>query len=364
MGRCNLTDTVADAGGRFDAPLLPDGGDPDLDGEDRRLGEPGQLQPRVGLVPQEFLNQRPVTVPRELCATAFDHPAEAAAGGKQSPAHAPPLRPLAAEDKDQLRSLRSGWTLVGRCLAGAGCQLPQRAGQISPVGGHNMIANRSVSPPVGEEGGDVGQADGAARTLQPVSQQTGTGGKGLLAAGCQWHQQRFAHPFRSRITTGRGSRGWRLFQQHMGVGASVAKAIDAGDAAGRSAGCRRDRPVSAGCGNRQAESLKVDCRVRLLEVQMGRDAAVIDHQGCLDQAGDAGGGLEVADVGLHRTDQAGAVGWSPLTHDAADRVGLDGVTDRCAGAMGLDIANLSRRDTGLAAGFMDELLLGIATGNG
>ena len=65
------------------------------------------------------------------------------------------------------------------------------------------------------------------------------------------------------------------------------------------------RPLArAACSRRRGSLARVDRRVRLLEVQAGRDLPVLQGQHGLDQPGDAGGGVEVADVGLHRADGA------------------------------------------------------------
>ena len=46
-----------------------------------------------------------------------------------------------------------------------------------------------------------------------------------------------------------------------------------------------------------------DMRVGVLEMQVRRDLAVLQRQDHFNQAGDAGGGLQVADIGLDRADQ-------------------------------------------------------------
>jgi len=40
-------------------------------------------------------------------------------------------------------------------------------------------------------------------------------------------------------------------------------------------------------------------------MEAGGNEAMVDRQDCLDEAGDAGGGVQVADIGLDRTDGAG-----------------------------------------------------------
>ena len=52
-------------------------------------------------------------------------------------------------------------------------------------------------------------------------------------------------------------------------------------------------------------AVEVQFRVGCGVVQRGRYRPVLEAQNGLDKTGDAGGHLEVADVGLHRTQNAG-----------------------------------------------------------
>ena len=52
----------------------------------------------------------------------------------------------------------------------------------------------------------------------------------------------------------------------------------------------------------EPERGQIDFRVRAAEVQIGGHLAVVKHERGLDQAGNAGRGLGVADVGLDRSD--------------------------------------------------------------
>jgi hypothetical protein len=83
------------------------------------------------------------------------------------------------------------------------------------------------------------------------------------------------------------------------------------------------------------------------KMQVCRYVSVLEHQRRLDQPGHTGAGLEVADVGLDRTDDAGVVGGSPFSQCGAEGVGLDGIADEGAGAVRLDIADIGRRDAGI-----------------
>ena len=72
-------------------------------------------------------------------------------------------------------------------------------------------------------------------------------------------------------------------------------------------------------------------------MQVAGDAAMVQRQGGLDQPGDPGPGLQVADVRLHRADGAGPIGGTALGEDPTERPGLDRVAHQGAGAMGLDV---------------------------
>ena len=112
----------------------------------------------------------------------------------------------------------------------------------------------------------------------------------------------------------------------------------------------------------ELERLEIDVRVRLEEVQIWRDPAVAQHQGDLDDAGDAGAGLEVADVGLDRADDAGVVGWAILPQHRAEGVGLDRIADGRAGAVRLDVADGAGHDARAPARLARQGLLGARQG--
>ena len=66
----------------------------------------------------------------------------------------------------------------------------------------------------------------------------------------------------------------------------------------------------------------------------------MQRQRRLDEAGDAGGALGMADVGLDRADErAAAAGRPPLPQHGAERAELDRVADPRAGAVRLDVAH-------------------------
>ncbi len=91
---------------------------------------------------------------------------------------------------------------------------------------------------------------------------------------------------------------------------------------------------------------EVDLGVRRLEVQAGRNLSVPQGLDRLDQTGDAGRGVEMAEVGLHRAQDAGARPLAAEAEGAVEGRHLDGIAERRAGAVGLDIADRPGLDVG------------------
>ena len=81
------------------------------------------------------------------------------------------------------------------------------------------------------------------------------------------------------------------------------------------------------------------------------------RQGHLDQARHARRGLEMAEVGLHRPDEARLAVGPAGTQRGADRRRFDRVADPRARAVRLDVLHLARRESGLAQRVFDHRLL-------
>ena len=84
------------------------------------------------------------------------------------------------------------------------------------------------------------------------------------------------------------------------------------------------------------------CGLGSREVQVRRDLAVLQRQRRLDQAGDAGGRLQVADVGLDRADRQRRPAAAGRRRARRRAPRLDRVAERRAGAVRLDVADLGR----------------------
>lgn len=139
--------------------------------------------------------------------------------------------------------------------------------------------------------GDVPQLLARAGALKVVGHAAGCFGQGFGAERGQ-HQQ-LAARVRSCVPGG-GARLGGGFEDEVGVGSGEAEAGDPGD--GRPVPLRQRGGVG-GYGEWQVGP--VDGGVGVLQVQVGRDRLVLQAQHGLDETGDSGGCLGVADVGLH-----------------------------------------------------------------
>src|SRR5258705_512185 len=91
--------------------------------------------------------------------------------------------------------------------------------------------------------------------------------------------------------------------------------------------------------DRDLEPAQPDARVEPREVEVRRDLAVDLREDDLDEPRDAGGGLEVADVGLDRAEERGP-GRAAGADDVAEGFDLDRIAERGAGAVRLDVPDL------------------------
>src|SRR3954451_22189249 len=89
-------------------------------------------------------------------------------------------------------------------------------------------------------------------------------------------------------------------------------------------------------------------------MQRRRDLAVADRKDQLDQAGHAGGGLEMADV---RLDGADAKRRATAGEYGAERLHFDRIAECGAGAVRFDVANAVRLDASVLECFTDHRFL-------
>lgn len=150
-------------------------------------------------------------------------------------------------------------------------------------------------------------------------------------------------------------RGLLEYQVH--VGAPEAEGTDPGQQRRRGR-----RPIDGDGGNRETHRGEWDVRVGLLEVQAGRNPAVLQTQRDLDQARHARSGLEVAQVGLHRPDETRGRWLAALRDHRRQRPHLYGLTKQGARPMRLDVADLVRIDPGVTIGAPKHSLLCLGAG--
>src|SRR6516164_5147719 len=91
---------------------------------------------------------------------------------------------------------------------------------------------------------------------------------------------------------------------------------------------------------------------------------MFDRQHGLDETCYSGGGVEVADVGLHRSKRAIAAATGGGTEDLCQRRHLDRISERGTSAMSLDIANLVSVEAGHRERPGDHLSLAVHARSG
>ena len=160
-----------------------------------------------------------------------------------------------------------------------------------------------------------------------------------LAVECRQQRRRFVR--RQRIAA---------LDDDVRVGAAGAEGADAGEA-------RVDR--AAGRDLYRAAIARM--RIAMMEMRLRRQLAGPQALDCLDHGGDAGGGLGMADRGLHRSDEQ----W-PLAagEDVGERIELDRIAELGARAVRLDAVDRFGLDAGIGQRVADHAGLGGAVGRG
>ena len=182
--------------------------------------------------------------------------------------------------------------------------------------------------------GDIGQRHGGAVTLQPVGQRTGRG-REALSSLARDDERRHR---RTRIL-GRHWRGIRsLFQHDMGVGAAHAERRHG--RATRTLAVRATVQTSVGTNSRVDDGSIAG--FHCAKLRFGGMCAVPQRQHGLDEPGDAGGRLQVAEVRLHRAQCARRLA---LAVHGGQGVELDRITQSGSGAVGFDEVHRCRPST-------------------
>jgi hypothetical protein len=101
--------------------------------------------------------------------------------------------------------------------------------------------------------------------------------------------------------------------------------------------------------------LEVDAGVFRLEVEARRELPMFEREDGFNQPRDAGGGVEVPDVGLHRADTAEPLRPRPLAESLGQRLDLDRVAEHRPGPVGLDVGDRLRVDAAHGVRLGDDL---------
>ncbi len=281
----------------------------------RREGDPGQ-QPRVLELLVDLVEGRPQRRQRQH-------------GG---PARVDVLAALAGEERGDLAVLLGAAPEVHafgvrpRVGLGAGAQLAER--HLAQRGQFLLGPGHQRDPRVA---GRCRAALGAGAAVQGGGQRGGVGRVPQVHRGDREHDLQVG-----AVTV--------LLHHEVEVGAAEAERGDgrAAKAQPRVADPRPQFGVDV-----ERAVLEVDCRIGLVDVDGGRQHLVVQRERQLDHAGRAGGGLGVADLGLHAADRGVRAGVGGPADDRGERAQFGGVADRGAGAVCLEQLDTRRRAVGV-----------------
>ena len=301
--RRDLAGAVAHDRAGLHAPVAPERRQGDLEGQEDGLGDLGVEQTGALLGRFQLGEERPAGQAGHEAVALLQRGAEDRLLGRQIEPHARVLRPLAGEHEHRSAGLFLGLSRRQprvRLAAQEGLQAGPRLGAVPR---HHRQAVAVMRPPAGAESevrdrrlfpGRIQEVEDRPRPLRERHGEVG--------------RERQQEGRRRRLRPCRRVR--RPLQDDVGVGAAEAEGADAGQRGtpgpGRQLRLHRERQL-----------VERDVRVRLLEVQAGRDLPVPERERDLDQAGDAGGRFQVPDVGLHRAQGAAVARRAPLRQDAA-----------------------------------------------
>ncbi len=360
--RRHLTDGVAGHQVGSDAPGRQEPEQCHLDGEQTRLRVRGAVQ-RLGVLAPHHCAQRTLQVLVESRAHRVESLREHREVLVQITPHAEALGALTREQEGGgadgpclpgdhaggVRALREG-PQAGQDLVSAGAE-HHRAGLQRGAGGGQRV--RRVQRTV-------------VRACRRVIEQPGCLGAQRLGGGrgqCPEQDGGCGAPG-GGVRSGCGPRfvrgpGGALLQYDVCVGAAEAEGGDAGPA-----GTAGGRPGPF-LGDQFGVALgPVDVRGRTVDVQGARHRAVFHRHDHLDDAGDTGGGLRVADVRLDRAEQQRPVLGPVLAVRGEERLRLDRIAERGARTVRLHHVDLGRGDSGAQQRLADHALLGGAVGGG
>ena len=140
-----------------------------------------------------------------------------------------------------------------------------------------------------------------------------------------------------------------LFENDMRVGAADPQGIDA-----RPPRPIGRRPVQQAVVHIKGAVGEVDPRIGRLEVKRRRDLFVIESQSRLDEPGDARGDLQMADVGLYRSDGAITACGGQSAKAVGNRSQFNRIAERRPCSVGLDETDGARIDTRSGQSLRDD----------
>ena len=352
-GGDEFADAVTDHRGGLDSPVTPEIGERVFDDEDRGLGEHGVLQfLRGGFEIGTFggvedFGETEADMGTQQLGAMIDRLAETRLALIEGAAHVDVLRALAGEKEIYGRIAALGDSAdAGSRAEGFGerAQVSRGDGAAAAEG----LASDRESP------SGVGGL-GLAGIRGEVRQIRRGGGEGFLVAGGE--QEKL-------IRTRRGRRDdlGSLLENDVGVRSADPEGADPGAArfAVAPLGPGRELRVHV-----EGTVREIDFRIGRLIVQDGRQGRLLQRERRLDEAADARSHVEVPDVCLQRTegaelilrDTGGAEGFRQGRH-------LDRITEWCAGAVALDVADRRGVDARVAMGHADDIDLALDAGCG
>ena len=353
-----------------------------LQGVDRRLRPGRVIQVSRLRSPEHDSEQRDASALPHLLVAAVQNAPHDRLAAVQRLAHADPLAGLTGVDERQLAPRRGSRLLRGAVAGfGRGKGLQGRAQRGGVAEGHAGAVREMAATGAGRPS-HVGQQAFPGRTarrsgvlLEPSHVAAGKRPYRLRRPARQGQE-----PLGSRggdlrchgVPDGLGQRrgdGVRrtggpactardtgrpvALHHHVRVRSRPAEAADAGQ--GWSLAVRRPRRRLGGHPHRQP--IPVDLRARCLEVAVPRDHATVHRQSHLDEAGDPGRRLEMAQVRLDRPDQQRSPGRTIRPERVHHGPQLDRVADRCTRAVGLQVVDVGRRDARPAQRLGDDQFL-------
>ena len=329
-GRSVLADTVPHDRCGGDAPLLPQAGESVFHDEDRDLSVGGLPERRGGVGRRIGIENHPMQVYVATGHQTFRQRVE-------DRAKARPLLPSLASHSQALGALAGETEHHARCLClRRGAETDSRIAAPKQPRGRRRIVGGDY-PPLRVRGatelqgiGDVGH--GFRRSFEIVRQPATGRVERLRSLSREGEQQRAlqCRPLDARRC---------LFEHDVGVGATDAEGTHASP---QRRSVRLPFP-QLGIDEHRAGG-EIDFGVRVTIVDGRRDRPIFQHQHRLDETGDAGGRVQVADVRFDRTDGAKLLLVRGHAEGAGDTGDFDRVAEMGSGAVRLDVADGFRID--------------------